>query len=377
MTVYILYYTFLLLGYCAIRRSKIDRKCRKSRQQSEKVFLNDLGLLKSVKSEKPKGRWFVFFVLILLVLIVGLRNQSMGYDLQGYLPAFKIISKQSWSQVIERNYLNYDVGYRIFNKIVGSIVLNENFFLFVCAAFSILPINILILKESKMPLLSSLIFLGLPFFLASFSALRQAIAIGITVLSYFFIKKRRFFPFLILTVLASAFHWSAFIFIFAYPLYTLKYNRIVSYGSIVLLLLIWLMKFQVFLFFTMILGYGGTDNNGAVKLFIFFTLVYIFCVIFGNRKNDETNGLINLFWVVCAIQAMGGLNIIATRIGYFYMVYLILLLPEVLVDMRSRMKTKDVQLIAFSIGTFFLFYGLFSLRYSTWAMTFPYRFFWQ
>lgn len=366
MTVYFIWYLMTITAYMFTYSCSVSEAAR---------FSSDVRIVRN------KRRIFrlVLFSMGMLVLIVGLRSEEMGVDLSSYLPSFTRLNNYSWNHIILMDsYLNYEKGYVVFNKIVGSISDNYHFFLFICAAISLIPIGNLIYRNSKNPLLSIFVYAALPTFLTTFSALRQAIAIGITVLAFEFIKRRKIVPFCLLILLAVCFHSSAIVVLIAYPLYWWKPGKKWGTVSVIALPVIYIIRFPLFSLLSKVFKKSASvDNNGALTLFLVFTLIYIFCLFFGNRKNESTNGLMNLFWTACAVQAMGGVNSIVIRVGYYFMTYLTLLLPEVFDDMKKRMEPSQRRILLLITEMCFIAYGLYAIRHGGWAESYPYAFFWE
>ena len=160
-------------------------------------FLNAITKNTYTNEEKRKT-FFCVGAFVAIATMFSLRHQTMGIDLIGdvkkevigYLGAFERINLCTWSEIFSmESFLNYEKGFIIFNKLVGTIYNNKQFFLAVCAVVSTLPIMLYIRRKSDNPLMAVLIYLGLPVFLLSFSGLRQAIAIAITVTSVKYIGK--------------------------------------------------------------------------------------------------------------------------------------------------------------------------------------------
>lgn len=320
---------------------------------------------------------FCFFLLVSVVL--ALRHPSMGVDLGynesfGYLTSFDKIHSFSWDKVLSLSqYLNYERGYVVFNKLVGSISEDPQFFLGVCAVISLAPIFYVIYKKSVDVTLSTFIYLGLPSFLILFSGLRQAIAIGLCFLSLLLIEKKKPLLFALLVLLASSFHASALLFLFAYPAYFIKLNKSWRIVSVLLLAVVFGFRASIFPLLCRLFGYGDAvmDNNGAILLFLVFTVVYVYGFLLDN---DHNQGYLNLFYIACFCQAMAGLHSTVIRIGYYYMLTLVLFLPQVIKN------TKDDTLRTLSkiaVPLCFILFSLYSLQSSSWAETYPYYWFWQ
>lgn len=326
---------------------------------------------------------FAIISVVFLLIIVGLRAPDMGYDLDGYLPAFDFLSSKDWIDIIEmEEYFNFEKGYIVFNKLIGWIYPNSQFFMFVCAAISLIPIGVLIYRNTKNALISWIVYLALPVFLINFSGLRQGIAIGITVVSYEFIKKRKLIPFILLVLLAGAFHSSAYIFFIAYPLYRIRLNKTIAVGAFFALPVVWLFKAPIFRIVSKLFKENAVpDNNNAVTLFLVFSIVYLFCALLGDRDREPISGLSNLFWFSCVIQAMGGMYQTVMRVGYYFMIYLIILLPEVMDDIVKDNSDGDKRsatlsiIVVLLVSVCFLAYGFYAIKTADWAECYPHSFF--
>ncbi len=369
MLIYLLYYVFIIILYFTIQEFK------------QKENIDPSLASQDVAGGRRESRGFVFTVFGALILIIGLRHPTMGTDLVGYLPSFDSLGKLSWKEIFKLDsYLNYEKGYIIFNKLISTISKNRQVFLFCCACCSILPLALFIYKNSRNALTSLLVYLGLPVFLTVYSALRQAIAVAITLCAFEYIKKKRLIPFIITIAIASLFHSSAVIALVAYPIYHFKPKKLIRQLSVILLPIIWLLQKPLFEVILKLLDSEKLpDNNNGIGLFLVFFCIYIFSLIIGDNQNSTTNGTRNLFWFACALQAMAGQYQLVLRVTYYFMVYLIILLPELFFDMKKTIKNKGERwAIKMIIMLGFIVFGLYLIKGgSGWAMSAPYRFFWQ
>ncbi len=322
----------------------------------------------------------------LAFLILALRHPYMGFDLgygtyQGYLPSFYMINSFNLENVITMDkFLNYERGYILFNKIVGLIYKNEQFFLIVCAFVSLLPVAIYICKRTNITLLSVCIFVALPVFLIFYSGLRQGIAIGITAFSMYFIENKKKILFILTVLLASTFHSSSLVFLIAYPLYHIKYN---DFGKLLLLFLlpiVFILRGTLFSLLSKLFKEDAMiESTGAGTLFFIFVCIYAFLVFFNDSKDKNQNGLINLCYVACICQAFSGIYSTAMRVGYYFMVYMAVAIPNTMDNFKYiKIKYNSYHtLIKFAILVVFLFYGLYAFRNGGWARSCPYIYFWQ
>lgn len=337
-------------------------------------------------------RFYCLFFAILWVGILGLRHPSMGIDLQygsayGYLGRFEYIADTSWAELFAYGVSNFEYGYLIFCKLLGYFGTDYQLFLFVCAVIPIGAVTWWIYKNSDYPFMSSVIFLGLPFFAINYSGLRQALAIAITTISMECINNRKPMRFVILVMLAAAFHSSAWIFLVAYPLYYIKLNKKASIITLLLPPLTFACRKPLFLALSRLFVESvNSDNNGSVALFVAFLAIYFFVVVFGTQKDQQENGLRNLFLVVCIVQSMAGMYNSAIRVGYYFMPSLIILLPRIIYNRLNAASIReginwrgyqDMTIFSVIICVGFILFGWYLLSSTSWAMSNPYIFHWQ
>ena len=330
--------------------------------------------------KKKRDRFFCIFFFAGVFLLLALRHPSMGIDLgynrwYGYLVSFEKLSAMSFGEIFSlEGWQNYERGYIIFNKLVGVFSHNRQFFLAVCAAISLIPVCILICRSSKDPVLSSFIYLGLPVFTLLYSGLRQDIAIGLIIGALYAIQKKKPFPFLLLVLLASCFHKSALIFLVAYPLYYRRINRAVRAATLAILPICYVLRMPLMELLVKLLGRKEDPvDTGALFLFVFFVVLYVLLFLLSDGSEEE-NGLLNLFFLACIIQAFAGVYSTAMRLGYYFTFPLLLLLPSVFAKEKSEGTRRILRIggiIAFGA------IGLYFLATTDWAMANPYYFFWQ
>lgn len=343
------------------------------------LFFSSWALKKFGKRYKYHKR-FTICGFVLVSSVIALRHPSMGWDLGygnvfgGYLESFDRINGFSWQEVLNiERFQNYEYGYIVFNKLIGSICNNQQFFLAICAIVSIVPVFYFIYKRSDDSRLSVLIYLGLPVFMLLFSGLRQAIAIGICVLSILFIQNKKPVGFMLLVLFAMLFHSSAATFLFAYPAYYIKLNKSFRIVSVFLLGIIFAFRKTIFPVLCEWFGYNDVtmDNNGAITLFLVFIAIYVYCFLFGSKAD---HGYLNLFYIACICQAMAGLHNTVLRVSYYYMLALVILLPSVI----KNTKDNTVQIISkIVVPICFIAFALFSFYNSSWAEAYPHYWFWQ
>ncbi len=347
------------------------------------ISITAFGVINKDLDVKRKRICFVAFILLFLML--ALRHEYMGIDLgygraNGYLDSFDKISNYSLIEAFTKSHLNYEHGYTAFNKLL-SMIWNDRRILLVASAFmSIFPPMLLVRKKSSEPFLSIIIFIALPVFMMFYSGLRQSIAIGITVLASFFIQKKKPIQFVLLVLLAWTFHASSILFLVAYPMYFLKQNDKWKLAMVLSIPVLFLLRTPLFMVLSRLVKEEvAVSDTGAFTLFVIFYLIYIIMLIMNNRKNIGDTGYINLFYIACFCQIFSGLHNLAMRAGYYFMIYLIIALPNMIMEMPTNTRNDEngKKLFYGAVLVAFIIFGLYSIYTSTWARAYPYHFMWE
>lgn len=336
--------------------------------------------------KKDGAKKYMIFFAMVWIFLLGLRHPSMGIDLgynryYGYLKSYEEIGCWSFKEALTTPYKNYEQGYIFLNKVLYTFCTHYRLLLIVCAVIPIAAAAIWIYKNSAHPFLASVIYLGLPTFVINFSALRQVIALAITMYAFEMLKKRKLAAFAAVVIVASLFHGSAIIFLVAYPVYWFKTPKSLRWLSVAVPMFIFVFKYQIFSILMLLTG-GGTepDYNGAKTLFFVLYFIYVYTVVFAKNGSSLENGTRNLFFLAVALQAMGGVYSGVLRVGYYFMVYAVLLLPEIVENHRKAHNSDSLTnyvgmctMIALCFGL----HGFYLLQNSSWAMAVPYHFLWQ
>lgn len=337
-------------------------------------------LVYKLSKEKNRKRNVAIVCSTALIAIIALRHPSMGIDLhygenEGYLFSYGEIAGFSWSEIFSmESYLNYERGYVIFNKLLSLVFTDPQFLLIACALLSMIPLCVFFYKNSLSMRMSLIIYMALPIFTFVFSGLRQAIAIGLCYIALKYAYEKKLLRFIVFIAIAILFHSTSVIFLIAYPLMNIKFKQFHRWLSLGILAIVFIFKNQIYSLAISLFGKSTPpDNNGSYMLFLLLTAIYVFCFIFsdGTRKNE---GFLNLLFVACVIQAMGGVQNWVVRAAYYFLPVVAVLIPNVVYRMKHSLERKVMKAVV-TVG--FSAYGLLVLSTSTLAISNPYHFFWE
>lgn len=166
--------------------------------------------------KKRNGEISTFCILLILSIwtfIYAYRGIEVGTDTSGYIGFYQLL-KQSTQSYVE--YLEI-AAEPLFESIKYFCckVLNMNwvFFAFTIAVLTYFPVIYTVKKEGKRNFcFSLLLYIFLMFYYSGFNAMRQAVAVSITFLSYYsFFKKKKYVKYFFCMFIAFNFHSTAVI----------------------------------------------------------------------------------------------------------------------------------------------------------------------
>lgn len=335
------------------------------------------------KKEKAKKRisiWGFFH----LFFYGALRSTSIGIDVPSYATAYMSLPNLSFKEIFTSAHLSVsrDPIFYTFLKLLTYLNEDPQLMLITVSLVVAICVSVFIYKYSVSPILSFTMFIGLRYFSFTLSGLRQGIALGIVLLSIKFIKEEKLLKFVLLVCLASLFHLSAIVFLIAYPLSKIK--RINRFSLLISLTIVLnfitgngIVKLIVKLpVFNQYEGYVSINENTSSGLTVLLIYLCVMAFAFIVRKqfvrNHEDAYLVyNLSIVGVAITSLTFDFPNIFRMGYYFVVPIIVLLPAVI---RSSLDRSLQHIVVYIV--ILLLAGQFILI-GPGAGTENYQFFWE
>lgn len=265
---------------------------------------------------------------ILIVMILSAFRYDVGQDYLSYRNS--IIN-------LDSNFYNSELINKGLFYAAHLLSLPQLYFI-ITTGIIFLIIDTTIKRYSNYYTLSFLIFLSFPLFFAnSLTIIRQFVAMSIVFYSVkYIIEKRSFFKFSILILLAIGFHTSAIV---AFPIFFLSKIKIKSWVYLVMFgFPIILKEILVYIIANYAPSYNkyitykyGLDAGGGKAIYLFM-LVCAFLLLFQKRINriSENNRfyLNSTLFGTIIYWALLDFGHIGMRIGSFYLMFCIVLLPN-------------------------------------------------
>ncbi len=159
---------------------------------------------------------------VALFLFAALRAYTVGIDVRFFYYLMYASGSSHSLNDIFRGLVSRDPGFFLLVSILQTISPNPQLMLAVVGAFVAFGFSYFAFHEKGNVLLFYMMFIGFRLFPFTLSGLRQALAMSLVFVAYIKLKENKNVAFLILTLLASSFHVSAVIFLFAFPAIRIK-----------------------------------------------------------------------------------------------------------------------------------------------------------
>lgn len=309
-------------------------------------FLIILFLLQSDKVLKIKGASSFFLAYVIIFLVCALRF-DVGWDYVSYY------------DLIERNIKFYDAQLSIIEPMNRWLIAISQYLGFTQLYFIVTSFIICFSfyrtfkNHSSDFAVSTLLFLSLPiFFFNSLSIIRQFVAVAIMMYSLRFIQSRDLFRFSIIVVVAILFHKSAIVAIPLYFLYERKvhfyfFPIIFALGFFSSEILYWLVEHLLPRYLKFLDGLIGQGGNKVLLLFQALGFILLFFVNRVQSNKKENNFYFLIFYIGLFIwSSLAKYGHAGMRGGLYYTVFLLLLIPNILTELKQRKLMRQLTFLA-------------------------------
>lgn len=344
------------------------------------ILMQHLAVIDANINYKKKNQRAITAFFIILTLALMLRHESVGYDTGNYIRYFEKISYMSWGEAAQ---YSVELGFTFLTKILSLISDSAHLFLAVVSLVTCALMYPTYRRNCTDASLTIVLFCTMATFVMMFSGIRQMLAISVGFLAYECTRKRKPWLFLLSVLAAMLCHTSGLMLIFMYPIYYAKITKKWLKFVIPIMLSVFLFNEQIFFALTYILSrftkYDGViTQTGAYTMLILFTAFSVFSFIIPDEKqmDEETVGLRNFLLFALMLQMFAPLHTIAMRMNYYYIIFIPLLIPRIILCKRERWKQVAVT-ARYVMVAFFAVYFFISLGFGNNLGVFPYHFLWE
>lgn len=329
------------------------------------------------------------FAALGFVLVLALRSPFCGLDVTGtsdmimpssYGGVFLNMRNYSYGDIFSNTeYVggHLEIGWLLLAKTISLFTNNLQLYLAVIAIIQFIPIAYVIGKYSSNIVLSYFVFACLGSYVHYFSGIRQMLAVSIIMLAFDLIYQGRIRMFIFTVIAASFIHTSALLFIIIWPLSKIRLYYPTTLACIALMVAF--MPFYHFfiadiieLFFASKYDSYFESEGVATTMFIVYTLFLLLSFLYkGDNRKIRLLRMILLIGIGGQSLGVLGDNAI-TRIGYYYNVFLMLMLPDILLSFKHKKERDVITIIGYVLLCLF-----FTLTTKNNSGVVPYDFFWD
>lgn len=243
------------------------------------------------KQEKRFGKIVYLLDAFIIFAVIAFRDVSVGIDTVKYvelgLGGLEYAESKASIELLWMAFLSFFMG-------VSS---NEQLFIVFTAILEFVPLFLFINKESDNRVLSLLLFVVLVTGLCSYmTTLRQSVAVGFILMSFYFLKEKKYVFSALFFLLALGFHSTAILALIFVIFSFLNYKKFIAISVVIFSALLgFIMKQDIFSaydtisqYFTLLSLYSGYTNQvfeapnffGLMAIIVPSTIIAIFAIHF-------------------------------------------------------------------------------------------------
>ena len=314
-------------------------------------------MVETKKYKRLRWRWLFLAALPLFVLI-AFRGSHMGADTSVYLKFFKQVQITPWNRLLAENDATYkfEPGFVVFEKLLTYVTKSEQVYQVIYSSIYFLATVFFANQLEKCNFSFLYFFATIGTYTFMFTGVRQCLAMSICLFSYYFIKKRKLIPFLLLMLLAFSFHKSAILFIITYFIY----NRKISWGNSLIyaifggLAFIYIDIIQEWFNDSLDYDYAIEETGNGFIMFAIIVIVTMFSflmILYYKKQTKESVGMLNIGVITLILWFLRLATRVAERPSYYFMFFSAAMLVYAL-DALS--ETKDELLYKFIVYSSFM-----------------------
>lgn len=321
--------------------------------------------------------FFLMCVMSILAFMSMFRGEMIGKDTSTYIRVFSLHTPFDFNDRMEP-------GYILLCSLIKLLTSNPNAIIIVTGGISIFLFYDFIKKYSKWYFMSVMYFICLGFFDSSLNIIRQSIAVALTTYAYKYIQEHDLKKFILTIITAASFHVTALIVLPVYFIKGIKMNT-KNICLIVVITFISYIGFSGILNYTLryIIGYadyvgsiyGESGKIGAlfqvaIYIIILLSTLYIRSNI-GSIKFEKSELAFPFYMTLIGtgILILSYNMSIFGRLSQYYLIYAIILIPNILKYAKSQVRMIFALISLLSIN---IYYWTILILRPNWNAVYPY-----
>ena len=330
----------------------------------------------NVHIERLRNNNLYLICCFILLFFSMFRGVEVGGDLNEYLPYFERIKDyNSIKDLFQYSLISgYEFGFGVICRIINLFTNSPRGFIIITSFLSLIGPFYFIYHYSNEKIFSLILYVLNGFYNISFNSVRQALAMSFAILALCALLKCKTRKYLILTIVATLVHTSAFVSFFFFPIYKLRQHKKIVFISIVSSFVLFvLLKYFLLQYFisTALTKYddnmsealvAGTGYNLLlVRIIILFICIQVLKMT-KNNLNIQSYYMFKFLMLLVLfsvfIQLCSTLMATIMRLSYYLYLPIIVLLPNLLHYIKNIRKRRILYL-----STYMLFFCLMCITF--------------
>ena len=303
----------------------------------------------------------MFIIALQMFLILSLRADTLGVDLDNYKQFYEFYQTLSFGEIMRgfrliggsTHDLGVESGYVLLNWVVGRLGFSFHSFLVFYAAIVVGSVSLFIYRYCENAALGFATFISLGAFVSFFGILRQSLALAIFLLAIPALERRKPIRFFLIVIIAGLFHQSLFIAAVLYFVVKLKANKalyvIFVVASLTLTLITPVLYNNVVFPIIVKLGrYYYLNDFEWNNMFAVMMVLAVFFMFFFKNREREDNSMQCGFLMSLPLQALAFYLPIFSRLsGAVFFNFVCVLLPNTLSRIENRNQRFQANTVAY------------------------------
>ena len=289
---------------------------------------------------------------LLMILFATLRGNTVGIDYPMYQTYFGRMHNEGWQFLLgPENEYRIELGFSLLNYAISRFTGDVRVFMAIVAVVMTVMAAAALYRDCAIPWVGMFVFVSFNFFGNTMSFVRQSIAIGIFLFAIRYLKDKRFWPYLLVVLLAASFHKSMLLLI---PVYFLAHIRVTwksvavyAGGAVLLMAFSW----PIFRFVTQfVYRFYATEeglyfmrgrNWQTAFVPVALALVALLAKKFLLERDPRNVVLINFALYTGFLFVMTCQHYLFQRIGNIFFAGAVFLVPEILKSIRVEQEASQ------------------------------------
>lgn len=306
-------------------------------------------ILGAVMPQRGKKRiYYIVLMTAIHAFVCAFRYNHLTGDLMKYHSTFNMLAQYGWfSEEVLREGRN--TGFYFLMKLVNDVSGGDfQMLLIVIAAVTHVIQGYMVWKYSPAPWLSFLVWNCMALYIFGFSAIKQALAMSVVMLSFDAISERKLGRYLAFVLMAGLLHAPSLIFLPAYWLAQMRVNR----NALILYLLLGCLLYA---FKTQFVEFISSFYYEEDEVFIFsgelgsrFIMLLgfaLFGILFRGFSDPDFEKLFHLMIMGALLQMLAGFDNIFTRMADYYFQFSVLYIPMTFVSGKRGIQRSNIKTI--------------------------------